>query len=138
MLCHVLLDQGAHWAAWSGVPTQLCRPSFPQPWSLRPQAPEQVPAKQRLAALAGALRRSTGSRGRACKVVVFMSSCDAVEFAHQLLGQDGPLGGAGADVPLLDCPLWKLHGNMVQVRQHPALSQQSRAWQLAGEGLRGG
>lgn len=78
----------------------------------------EVPAKQRLVALAAALRHSTHARGQGpCKVVVFLSSCDGVEFHHRLL--TGPaLQGLGSDLddesPLLDCPVWKLHGSMLQ------------------------
>lgn len=53
-------------------------------------------------------------------MVVFLSSCDGVEFHHRLL--TGPaLQGLGSDLddesPLLDCPVWKLHGSMLQVSQ---------------------
>jgi ATP-dependent RNA helicase DDX31/DBP7 len=71
-----------------------------------------VPAKQRLVVLA-ALLRQTCARGSArAKAVVFMSSCDGVEFAHTLLAEAVEvLEGA----PLLPCPIFKLHGNLPQV-----------------------
>ena len=82
--------------------------------------PVQVPARQRLVALAAMLRRCLRVPGRPCKVVVFMSSCDCVEFHHALLtgeGGQGPLAGDEdtGEPPLLDSPLWKLHGNLPQV-----------------------
>ena len=71
-------------------------------------------------ALAAMLRRCIRVPGRPCKVVVFMSSCDCVEFHHALLlgeGGTGPLAGDAdmGEPPLLDAPLWKLHGNLSQV-----------------------
>ena len=68
--------------------------------------------RQRLAALAGILCRST--RGKAnSKVVVFLSSKDSVEF-HQQLFQGAFKFVAGR--PLVDCPIYKLHGSLMQVR----------------------
>ena len=45
-----------------------------------------VPAKQRLTALIGFLR-SRCSDGAACKLLVFLSSCDAVDFHYELLSR---------------------------------------------------
>ena len=73
----------------------------------------QVPSKLRLAALLGILRSSCRP-GQPGKAVVFMSSCDSVEFHYLLLTtlaeelvEDGQ--------PLLACPVFMLHGNMPQV-----------------------
>ena len=69
-------------------------------------------------ALAATLRHCTRVRGSGpCKIVVFMSSCDAVEFHHQLLRDALPGLGFDEDdeAPLLSCPIWKLHGNLAQV-----------------------
>ena len=73
----------------------------------------QVPSKLRLAALLGILRSSCRP-GQPGKAVVFMSSCDSVEFHYMLLTtladalvEDGQL--------LLACPVFMLHGNMPQV-----------------------
>ena len=73
----------------------------------------QVSGRQRLGALAGVLCRATRQQAQPCKLVVFMSSCDGVEFHHQLL-QGAYKHAAGW--PLLTCPIWKLHGNLPQVR----------------------
>ena len=76
----------------------------------------QVPAKQRLVVLAALLCQTCQQRRGRAKAVVFMSSCDGVEFAHTLLGEAVEvMEGA----PLLPCPLLKLHGNLPQVGQHP-------------------
>ena len=61
--------------------------------------------------LAALLRRTCGG-GRPAKVVVFMSSCDAVEFVHALLAEAVE---AMEGAPLLPCPILKLHGNLPQV-----------------------
>jgi len=61
--------------------------------------------------LAGLLCRGTQGLEQ-CKIVVFMSSCDGVEFHHQLF-QDAYKFAAGK--PLVDCPIFKLHGNLFQV-----------------------
>ena len=73
----------------------------------------QVPSKLRLAALLGILRSSCRP-GQPGKAVVFMSSCDSVEFHYMLLTtladelvEEGQL--------LLACPVFMLHGNMPQV-----------------------
>ena len=73
----------------------------------------QVSGRQRLGALAGVLCSATRQQAQPCKLVVFMSSCDGVEFHHQLL-QGAYKHAAGR--PLLTCPIWKLHGNLPQVR----------------------
>jgi ATP-dependent RNA helicase DDX31/DBP7 len=75
------------------------------------QAWVEVPTKLRTMALAAALRSAT-RRGKPSKVVVFMSSCDGVEFHHLLLG---PYFEQASGEKLLQCPLLKLHGDMLQV-----------------------
>lgn len=71
----------------------------------------KVAGRQRLAALAGILCRSTKGRANS-KVVVFFSSKDSVEF-HQQLFQGAFKFVAGR--PLVDCPIYKLHGSLMQV-----------------------
>ncbi len=71
----------------------------------------KVAGRQRLAALAGILCRSTEGNDSA-KVVVFLSSKDSVEF-HQQLFQTAFKFVAGR--PLVDCPIYKLHGSLMQV-----------------------
>lgn len=46
-------------------------------------------------------------------MLVFLSTCDGVEFHHQLL-QDAYEAATGGS--LLSCPLFMLHGNLSQVR----------------------
>ncbi len=65
----------------------------------------------RLVVLAGLLRQICAAQW-AAKVVLFMSSCDAVEFVHQIFSEVFELlEGA----PLLPVPIFKLHGNLAQV-----------------------
>ena len=62
--------------------------------------------------LAALLCQVCRQRRGAAKAVVFMSSCDGVEFAHTLLNEAVEvIEGA----PLLPCRLLKLHGNLPQV-----------------------
>lgn len=72
----------------------------------------------RLVVLAALLRQYCAAQ-QAAKVVVFMSSCDAVEYLHQLFTEvfevmDGQ--------PLLPVPIYKLHGNLIQVSSPSAAS----------------
>ncbi|BDA42696.1 DEAD-box ATP-dependent RNA helicase 17 [Coccomyxa sp. Obi] len=78
----------------------------------------EVPSKMRLVVLAALLRQICAAQ-RAAKVVLFMSSCDAVEFVHQMFSEVFELlEGA----PLLPVPIFKLHGNLAQgVRTHTFL-----------------
>jgi ATP-dependent RNA helicase DDX31/DBP7 len=77
----------------------------------------QVPSKVRLVVLAALLRQYC-AQPKAAKAVVFMSSCDAVEFMHQVFtGVFEVMDGEA----LLPCPIFKLHGNLAQVRLRPAL-----------------
>ena len=71
----------------------------------------KVAGRQRLAALAGILCRTTKGKANS-KVVVFLSSKDSVEF-HQQLFQGAFKFVAGR--PLVDCPIYKLHGSLMQV-----------------------
>ena len=48
-----------------------------------------VPTKQRLTALLGLLRARVSEPGAECKVLVFYSSCDGVDFAFNLLAAAG-------------------------------------------------
>ncbi|KAK9826780.1 hypothetical protein WJX81_008505 [Elliptochloris bilobata] len=96
-------------AAASSVPAQL------------KQRFVEVPCRHRLAALVAALA-ACGRGGRARKVVVFVSSCDAADFIPRLLQEAGvaqPLPDELDDElpeepPLLACPMFRLHGNMPQ------------------------
>ena len=47
------------------------------------------------------------------QVLVFLSTCDGVEFHHRALN-DAFRAATGA--PLLGCPIFKLHGNLAQAR----------------------
>ena len=67
----------------------------------------------RLVVLAGLLRQICAAQ-RAAKVVLFMSSCDAVEFVHQMFSEVFELVDGE---PLLSTPIFKLHGNLAQVRR---------------------
>jgi hypothetical protein len=83
----------------------------------------EVPTKLRTMSLAAALRSIT-RRGRPAKAVVFMSSCDGVEFHHLLLGA---CFEQAACEPLLACPLLKLHGDMLQAERTASFLQFSQA-----------
>ena len=85
----------------------------------------QVPSKMRLVVLAGLLRQICAAQ-RAAKVVLFMSSCDAVEFVHQMFSEVYELVDGE---PLLPHSIFKLHGNLAQARRrllssrtHPLMS----------------
>jgi ATP-dependent RNA helicase DDX31/DBP7 len=79
-----------------------------------------VEMKERLSALAGFLR---GKALAGCRVIVFFSSIDAVEFHHSLLvraklqylftghREEEP------DVALIPAPLFKLHGDLTQIER---------------------
>ncbi|KAG2442452.1 hypothetical protein HXX76_002538 [Chlamydomonas incerta] len=87
--------------------------SYSLPASLR-QTWLEVPAKERLSALAALLKsRTARRRPGGTKIVVFVSSCDGVEFHHHLLAD---MWEAVAGGPLLPrtCRLFKLHGDMPQ------------------------
>ena len=71
----------------------------------------QIPSKMRLVVLAALLRRYCAEE-QAAKVVVFMSSCDAVEFLHQLFTEVFEMIEGQ---PLVPHPIYKLHGNLIQV-----------------------
>lgn len=66
----------------------------------------------RLVVLAALLRQICAAQ-RAAKVVLFMSSCDAVEFVHQMFSEVFELVDGE---PLLPTTIFKLHGNLAQVR----------------------
>ncbi len=72
----------------------------------------QVPCKQRLVVLAALLRKFC-QPGRLAKLVVFFSCCDAVEYLHRLF--DDVFESTEGE-RLVSCPLYKLHGNLPQVR----------------------
>ncbi|GLI69279.1 hypothetical protein VaNZ11_013855 [Volvox africanus] len=86
------------------------------PASLR-QSWMEVPAKERLVALAALLRsRVARRRVGGSKVVVFVASCDEVEFLHHLLG-DMWEASAGAQLLPPSVRLFKLHGDMPQAER---------------------
>ncbi len=66
----------------------------------------------RLVVLAALLRQICAAQ-RAAKVVLFMSSCDAVQFVHQMFSEVFELVDGE---PLLPTTIFKLHGNLAQVR----------------------
>ena len=70
------------------------------------------PCKQRLVVLAALLRKFC-QPGRLAKLVVFFSCCDAVEYLHRLF--DDVFESTEGE-RLVSCPLYKLHGNLPQVR----------------------
>ena len=82
-------------------------------WACTSSSPctTQVAAKQRLVALVGLLRQQAAAAKGAMKLLVFLSSCDSVDFHQHLLahGFKAQTGQA-----LLPCPVWKLHGSMLQ------------------------
>ena len=93
-----------------------------------------VPARARLAALALHMRaaaRAAEARGEATKILVFFSTCQAVDFHHRVLsslrgGGASSLGteGGGNLIPL---PMYRLHGSMVQAER----SAQTKAFSSA-------
>ncbi|EFJ48669.1 hypothetical protein VOLCADRAFT_60342, partial [Volvox carteri f. nagariensis] len=86
------------------------------PASLR-QCWMEVPAKERLMALAALLRnRAARRRVGGSKAVVFVASCDEVEFLHYLLG-DMWEAAAGAALLPRSVRLFKLHGDMQQAQR---------------------
>lgn len=86
-------------------------PSYSLPARLQ-QAVVETPCKLRLVTLAALLARCAAQAPGGAKVVVFLSACDCVEFAHRLLeGTLGNLQGCGT--------LFKLHGLMTQVQWMP-------------------
>ncbi|GFR40715.1 hypothetical protein Agub_g1322 [Astrephomene gubernaculifera] len=103
-------------AAAAGGPAEDPLSSFSLPASLR-QTWLEVPAKERLVALAALLRNRTARRRvGGTKVVVFLSSCVGVEFHHHLLGELWS-GAAGAPLLPAGCRLLKLHGDMPQAQR---------------------
>ncbi|KAG2489609.1 hypothetical protein HYH03_011889 [Edaphochlamys debaryana] len=77
----------------------------------------EVPAKERLVALAALLKSRTARRRvGGTKVVIFVSSCDGVEFLHHVLG-DMWEAVAGSRLLPPACRLLKLHGDMLQAQR---------------------
>jgi len=56
-------------------------------------------------------------------VLVFLSTCDGVEFHHRALAE---AFRAAAGAPLTGCPIFKLHGNLAQVRDGDMLCRGCR------------
>jgi len=61
-------------------------------------------------------------RGEACKMVLFLATCDGVEFHHSLLGLLQRRGTLR-----LPCPVLKLHGNLTQEERRAAFAAFARA-----------
>jgi len=85
----------------------------------------EVPAKLRLVSLLGTLRKKV-SEG---KVIVFVSSCASCDFHAWLLAQKIPAlrGSDDEEVPLVDSPVFCLHGDRAQVDRTKAYIEFSRA-----------
>ena len=89
----------------------------------------QVESRHRLVALCAFLRQQLLLRerkGLKCKMIVFFATCNSVEFHHQLLSAlfwpptttaTATAGVSDGATPLLSCPLYKLHGNIVQAER---------------------
>ncbi|EIE24630.1 DEAD-domain-containing protein [Coccomyxa subellipsoidea C-169] len=108
-------DDGGNAAASSAHTAD--REQFHIPTLLKQRVVE-VPSKMRLVVLAALLRQICAAQ-RAAKVVLFMSSCDAVEFVHQMFSEVFELVDGE---PLLPTTIFKLHGNLAQgVRTHTFL-----------------
>eukprot|EP01083_Nonionella_stella_P010155 29018_1 len=79
----------------------------------------QVPSQSRLVAL-GAVLRSIIHESPQTKALVFMSTCAEVEFHYKLFSRSfwPDLRHLSREdlphTPLLDCPVFRLHGNMAQ------------------------
>ncbi len=54
---------------------------------------------------------------------MFLSTCDGVEFHHRALAE---AFRAAAGAPLTGCPIFKLHGNLAQVRDGDMLCRGCR------------
>ncbi len=123
-----------------GVAGQSGGEQFELPAQLK-QRYIEVEAKQRLVMLAGLLRQKLmGGKPRAMgvegkrpgkagdvsspldkrKAVVFLSSCDSVEFHHTLLAGRAWRQAAGGPLLGADVPLLKLHGDMPQAQRTAA------------------
>ena len=74
----------------------------------------QVDSEQRLATLLMLLDlkfREAAGKEEGCKAVLFVATCDAVEFYHSLIGL---MKGKGKQFFTLATPVYKLHGNLTQ------------------------
>ena len=85
----------------------------------------EVHAKLRLVSLLGALRKKVQEG----KVIVFVSSCASCDFHDWLLRQKIPAlrGSSDEESPLLDAPIFCLHGDRAQVDRTKAYIEFSRA-----------
>uniref|UniRef100_A0A6A7FXL9 ATP-dependent RNA helicase n=2 Tax=Hirondellea gigas TaxID=1518452 RepID=A0A6A7FXL9_9CRUS len=81
----------------------------------------QVSSQSRLVALGAFLRWKIETRNSA-KILVFMSTCNEVEFHYELFSQSfwpdlremGPQKADDENSPLVDCSIYRLHGNLSQ------------------------
>jgi hypothetical protein len=71
------------------------------------------------------------------QIVVFLSSCDGVEFHHALLGGHLWRESAGAALLPPSVKLLKLHGDMPQARKHARTKERIRERRNQGRKLRG-
>eukprot|EP00892_Ulva_mutabilis_P010766 jgi/Ulvmu1/8061/UM004_0298.1 len=78
-----------------------------------------VPVKMRLPVLLGTLRLCC-SRTPKCKAVVFVATCDSVDFLYQLVTA-GFKAAMGQE--LLSTPVWRLHGDMEAKDRTESMSQ---------------
>ncbi|RKO95472.1 P-loop containing nucleoside triphosphate hydrolase protein, partial [Caulochytrium protostelioides] len=107
-----------------------------------------VPTKQRFVALVSLLyglavqaynKSRMGAIGdhsalRSIKVIIFVATCDAVDFYHQVLseaverfrpqvaGPDGLLSADASEIELVRPTVYKLHGSMAQPDRHAQLN----------------
>ncbi|GIL86758.1 hypothetical protein Vretifemale_14995, partial [Volvox reticuliferus] len=111
-----LLTAGAAGGGGGGEGDDDLLSRYSLPASLR-QTWMEVPAKERLVALTAILRsRVARRRVGGSKAVVFVASCDEVEFLHHLLG-DMWMAAAGAQLLPPSVRLFKLHGDMPQAER---------------------
>lgn len=95
-----------------------------------------VPSRLRLVALASFLRGQAAA-AKDCKLVVFFSTCDGVEFHHAVLSRfslpsrqqhkGNDPGGSGCSSTFVPCELFKLHGNLTQKERAEAFFAFGRA-----------
>ncbi|KAG0573900.1 hypothetical protein KC19_VG219700 [Ceratodon purpureus] len=92
----------------------------------------KVPCSLRLVALLGLLQQKS-QRNSSCKLVVFFSTCDAVDFHYTVVNEFrwSPTpwkdGGGKDERMLLGCEAFRLHGSMAQKDRTEAYNQFGKA-----------
>lgn len=91
----------------------------------------KVPCSLRLVALLGLLQQKSQGN-RSCKLVVFFSTCDAVDFHYKIVNEFrwSPTpwkDGEGVERKLLGCEAFRLHGSMAQKDRTEAYNQFGKA-----------